>query len=271
MQAGLFPESIALEQKLLPVPTGPLCISKSESGPSIELSIVLPTLNEARNLERLVPLVDGILRELQVSYELIVVDDDSPDGTWKKALNVSRTVPALRVMRRRGERGLATAVIRGWQAARGKVLGVMDADLQHPPEVLPMLWRQTQTGADLAVASRWVPGGGVSAWSLRRRMISWTAQALGRFVLPKVVTRLADPLSGFFLLHRETLAGVTLDPRGYKILIEVVARCYIGNIAEVGYIFREREQEKSKATWNVYVQYISHLAILRRTMLRKPQ
>ena len=75
MQAGLFPESIALEQKLLPVPTGPLCISKSESGPSIELSIVLPTLNEARNLERLVPLVDGILRELQVSYELIVVDD----------------------------------------------------------------------------------------------------------------------------------------------------------------------------------------------------
>jgi len=271
MQAGLSPDSIGLEQKLLPIPAGPLCISEAGNAPSIELSLVLPTLNEARNLERMLPLVDSILRELRVSYELIVVDDDSPDGTWERALSLSRTVPALRVMRRTGERGLATAVIRGWQAARGKVLGVIDADLQHPPEVLPMLWGQTQSGADLAVASRWVPGGGVSDWSLRRRMIYWTAQTLGRFVLPKVVTRLADPRSGFFLVRRETLAGVTLDPRGYKILIEVVARCNIGNIAEVGYVFREREQEKSKATWNVYLEYISHLAILSREMLSKPQ
>src|SRR5579864_2093448 len=135
MQAGLSPDSIGLEQKLLPVPTGPLCISKSGGAPSIDLSIVLPTLNEARNLERMVPLVDSVLRELRVSYELIVVDDNSPDATWEKALNLSRTVPALPVMRRTGERGLATAVIRGWQAARGRVLGVIDADLQHPPEV----------------------------------------------------------------------------------------------------------------------------------------
>lgn len=271
MQAGLSPESVGLEQELVAVPTGPLCISKSGSAPSLDLSIVLPTLNEARNLERMLPLLDSILRGLHVSYEIIVVDDDSLDRTWEKALTVGQQVPSLRVMRRTGERGLATAVIRGWQAARGAVLGVIDADLQHPPEVIPMLWRQTQSGAELAVASRRVPGGGVSDWSLRRKLISWTAQILGRLVLPQVVARLADPLSGFFLVRRDILAGVTMVPRGYKILIEVVARCDVSRIAEVAYTFREREEEKSKATWEVYVEYIKHLSILRRTMVDKPR
>jgi len=270
MQAGLSPDSIGLEQKLLSVPTGPLCVSKSDSAP-VELSLVLPTLNEAGNIERMVLLADSVVRRLQISYELVVVDDDSPDGTWERALRMSPEVPSLRVMRRTGERGLATAVIRGWQAARGEVLGVIDADLQHPPEVLPSLWKEIQSGADLAVASRWVPGGGVSDWSLRRRMISWTAQALGRILLPKVVTRLADPLSGFFLIRRHILAEVTMDPRGYKILIEVMARCGPARIAEVAYTFRERQEEKSKATWNVYVEYIKQLSILRRTMFREKQ
>jgi dolichol-phosphate mannosyltransferase len=269
MQAGLSPESVGLEQELVAVPTGPLCISKSGSAPSLDLSIVLPTLNEARNLERMLPLLDSILRDLDVSYEIIVVDDDSLDRSWEKALTVGQQVPSLRVMRRTGERGLATAVIRGWQAARGAVLGVIDADLQHPPEVIPMLWRQTQSGAELAVASRRVPGGGVSDWSLRRRIVSLTAHAIGLVLLPDVFGKLADPLSGCFLVRRDALAGITMNPRGCKILIEVIARSGTGRIVEVGYVFRERTSEKSKASWRVYRDYLAHLATLRLARFRR--
>ena len=122
----------------------------------------LPRRRPCRVLERLLP----------GAYELIVVDDDSPDGTWRKASRCSARYPALRVLRREGETGLSSAVVRGWQLARGGVLGVIDADLQHPPEVCAALWAEMARGADLAVASRHVPGGGVSEWSLRRRILS---------------------------------------------------------------------------------------------------
>src|SRR4029079_15713181 len=128
-------------------------------------------------------------------------------------------------MGRVGERGLSTAVVRGWQVARGEILGVMDADLQHPADVNLRLLHEIDRGADRATASRHVEGGGVSDWSLTRRILSRGAQLLGLLVLPAVLGRLTDPMSGYFMIRRSKLAGVKLDPLGYKILIEVVARC----------------------------------------------
>src|SRR5262249_28081725 len=154
-------------------------------------------------------------------YELIVVDDDSPDGTWAVALRLADRHPALRVMRRRGEKGLSTAVVRGWQAARGDVLGVIDADLQHPPEAVERLWAEMARGADLATGSRHVSGGGVSHWSAVRRALSRAAQLLGLCVLPGVVGRVSDPMSGYFMVRRSAIAETTLSPLGYKILIGV--------------------------------------------------
>ena len=125
-------------------------------------------------------------------YELIVVDDDSPDRTWENAQSITAQYPHLKVIRRQDGRGLATAVIRGWQAAQGEILGVIDADLQHPPDVMPALLTAIKT-AGIAVASRNIKGGGVSDWSLSRRLISRAAQALGFIILPGVVGRVSIP------------------------------------------------------------------------------
>ena len=228
------------------------------------LSLVIPTFKERHNLEPLVEQLTQLLdRRLDGNYELIVVDDDSPDGTWELGLQLTRRYPALRVMRRQAESGLSSAVIRGWQVADGQILGVIDADLQHPPEILLQLWTKIQQGADLALASRHVEGGGVSEWSLLRRTLSRGAQILGLVVLPDVVGRVSDPMSGYFLVRREAIAGPMLNPRGYKILLEVLGRGHIQHIAEVGYVFQERTVGDSKVSWRHYLDYLQHLLRLR--------
>lgn len=252
---------------LLPVPTGAFKISEIQKT-SIKLSLVLPTYNEGKNIEKMVKILTKLLdSRIPEKYELIVVDDDSPDLTWKLALALLSDYPQLRVMRRVGERGLATAVIRGWQVAQGEVLGVMDADLQHPPEVLLQLYHEMERGADLAVASRHVEGGGVSEWSIWRRLLSRGAQMLGWLILPEVISSVSDPMSGYFLVRRNSIVNNVLTPVGYKILIEVVARGNMSWIAETGYVFQERFAGASKVTWKQYLEYIQHLFQLRLALL----
>jgi dolichol-phosphate mannosyltransferase len=254
---------------LVATPTGPLVIPARVAESSVRLSLIIPTYNEAKNLPELVAQLQSCLpAAVGDSYELIVVDDDSPDRTWAVASELARTCPNLRVIRRQGEKGLSTAVIRGWQAARGEILGVMDADLQHPVEVNLGLLSAISNGASLAVASRHIEGGGVSDWSLFRRVTSRGAQLLGLLLLPGVLGKVSDPMSGYFMMKRSAVAGVELDPVGYKILIEVVARANIQWIDEVGYVFRERVAGASKVTWRLYVQYLRHLLRLRWSTLR---
>jgi dolichol-phosphate mannosyltransferase len=257
----------------LPVPSGLLQIPAVETfnsnltdaaTPPIYLSLVIPTYNECQNVksivEKLSHLLDG---SIPGNYELIVVDDNSPDRTWEVAQSLTPEYPQLRVMRREDERGLSTAVIRGWQAARGEVLGVIDADLQHPPETLLQLLAEIQRGADLAAASRHVAEGGVSDWSIVRRFLSRGAQTVGLLILPGVVGRVSDPMSGYFMVRRTCIAGKTMNPAGYKILIEVLGRGDIRWIGEVGYVFQERQEGESKVTWKQYIEYLRHLLRLR--------
>lgn len=260
-------EKPAPSRELLPVPTGELRIAAQAEG-GIRLSLVVPTFNEGKNVremvERLTELLEG---PLGGAYELIVVDDDSPDRTWEIAAALTPAYPRLRVLRRQGERGLSTAVIRGWQAARGEVLAVIDADLQHPPEVTLELWNEIERGADLAVASRHVSGGGVSDWALYRRMLSRGAQILGLLLLPGVLGRVSDPMSGYFMVRRSAIADRTMSPLGYKILVEVIGRGNVRWIGEVGYVFRERTAGESKVTWRLYLDYLRHLVRLRLSTL----
>lgn len=252
--------------ELVPAPKGPLVVPGAPpvGGPPVELSLIIPTFNESKNIEALLAQLTALLEpELGDAFELLVVDDDSPDGTWSLALEVARKNPRVRVLRRRDEKGLSTAVIRGWQVARGDVIGVMDGDLQHPPEVNLALLKEIRRGAELAAGSRHVAGGGVSDWSLARRLLSRGAQLIGLLVLPAVLGRLSDPMSGYFMLRRSAIAGVELEPLGYKILIEVVARGNIRWIAQTGYVFRERVEGESKVTWRQYVEYLGHLIKLR--------
>ena len=256
-----------LSNSLLVVPTGALRISEfltNEIAENILLSLVIPTYKERDNIENVVNILTRLLDQaIPGNYELIVVDDDSPDRTWEVAQSLIPDYPQLRVMRRQEERGLSSAVIRGWQAATGRVLGVIDGDLQHPPEVLTQLLQKIEQGADLALASRHVDGGGVSSWSVIRRFLSRGAQVLGLVILPGVLGRVTDPMSGYFMIRRSAIANITLNPVGYKILLEVIGRGQVGEIAEAGYVFRERTEGESKVTWKQYIEYIQHLIRLR--------
>ncbi len=250
--------------------SGPLVIAPLDADSTIDLSLVLPTYNEGKNIvamiQQLIPVLDSVP---SLQYEIIVVDDDSPDRTWEKTLELTDRYPQVRVVRRQGERGLSTAVIRGWQVARGRILGVMDADLQHPPEVAAKVAQEMLRGADLGIASRHVEGGGVSDWSLIRRIISRGAQMIGFMLLPEVIGRISDPMSGFFMIRRSALQGRTLSPLGYKILIEVLGRGQVGWIAEVPYTFRERVEGASKLTNRIYIEYFQHLLRLRLFLLHE--
>jgi dolichol-phosphate mannosyltransferase len=248
---------------------GPRTIAPQESPDLLDLSLVLPTYNESAHVdaivEQLIAVLDGISA---LRYEIIIVDDDSPDHTWQKALHLSYKFPQVRAIRRQGQRDLSTAVLCGWQIARGEVFAVMDADLQHPPETIPALWRAMKRGADLAVASRNIEGGGVSDWTIPRRIVSRCAQLLGLVVLPEVTGRVSDPLSGYFMVRRSSLEGRELHPLGYKILVEVLARGEIQKISEVPYVFRETPQRGSKHSPAVLAQYLQHLSRIRIHLLK---
>jgi dolichol-phosphate mannosyltransferase len=250
-------------------PSGPLVIAPANADSRVDVSLVLPTYNEAKNIaaviEQLVPVLDAVPN---LQYEIIVVDDDSPDRTWEIALGLTDKFPQVRVIRRQGERGLSTAVIRGWQIALGRVLAVMDADLQHPPEVVANLCKEMLRGADLGIASRHVEGGGVSDWSLARRIISRGAQMIGFMLLPEVIGRISDPMSGFFMIRRTCIEDRKLSPLGYKILVEVLGRGTVGWISEVPYTFRERVEGSSKLTNRIYFEYFQHLLRLRLYLLQ---
>ena len=215
---------------LVPVPTGLLKIdslftSSQINSKSIELSLIIPTYNERQNIERLIEILIGVLDGIiPDGYELIVVDDNSPDRTWKLAIELSYKYDQVKVIKRESEKGLATAVMRGWQIAKGRVLGVIDADLQHPPQILIKLWQEIAKGADIAIASRNIEGGRVSEWSIARRFLSRGAQMLGLIILPEVMGRISDPMSGYFMVRRDVLCGTNLKPLGYKVLVEVMAR-----------------------------------------------
>ena len=246
-----------------------LLVVPLDADPRTDLSIVLPTFNEAKNIVAVLELLMARLDSVaNLHYEIIVVDDDSPDRTWEKAEQVAEIFPQIVVVRRQTERGLSTAVIRGWQVARGRVLGVMDADLQHPPEVTEKLWSEIARGADLAIASRHVEGGGVSDWSLTRRIISRCAQLIGLAILPEVTARVSDPMSGYFMISRQAIAGRQLNPLGYKILIEVLGRGKVRWISEVPYVFRERVEGASKVTNRIYLEYFQHLLRIRLHLLK---
>jgi dolichol-phosphate mannosyltransferase len=248
---------------------GPLTIAPQEPPEILDLSLVLPTFNESGHIdtivEQLIAVLDGIPA---LRYEIIIVDDNSPDRTWEKARRLSDTFPQIHAIRRQDRRDLSTAVLRGWQIARGDVFAVMDADLQHPPETLIELWRAMRRGADLAIASRNIEGGGVSDWTLPRRIVSRCAQLLGLVVLPEVTGKVTDPMSGYFMVRRSALEGRELHPLGYKILIEVLARGAVVKISEVPYVFRETPHRPSKHSAAVFAQYLKHLIRIRIHLLK---
>ncbi len=226
-----------------------------------EVSIVVPTYNERENLPLL---AQGVSESLKgVKYELIVVDDNSPDGTGKLANELEKKFKNFKALHRKEKKGLATAVVHGLGHARAPTICVMDADLQHPPEKIPELLAEINGGADIAIASRYVRKGGVKRWGKRRRFISRGAEFLSRLTVPKV-QGLTDPLSGFFAFKREVVDGAKLNPVGFKILLEILVKGAWKKIAEVPYVFGKRAHGKSSLGFGEHFNYLRHLLRLMR-------
>lgn len=224
------------------------------------VSVIVPTYNERANV---VPLVDRCLSALAgTDPEILVVDDDSDDGTWRVVRDHYEHNDAIRVIRRTAQRGLATAITRGFREATEDICTVLDADLQHPPEMLPTLLRAFEDGSvDVAIASRYTDRGRIERWSPVRRAMSRGATFLSKAMVP-VSRGLSDPLSGFFAVRRRVVSDVTLDPTGYKILLEVLARADYGRVVEIPYTFREREHGSSSLGTNQLLQFVRHLGAL---------
>lgn len=227
------------------------------------LSVVVPTYNEAGNIG---PFLEALRVDLDTvpagEYEVIVVDDESPDGTGDIALAISAGWPNLRVVRRAGERGLARAVVWGWQAARGDVLATINADFQHPPSILPRMLRKIEN-VDLVVATRYAAEGSVGRFPLHRQLLSASARRVGKLLLPTVFGRVTDPLSGCYMFRREAIEDIELRPTGFKTLIEVLARGRVGNVAECGYTMEKRRNGRSHVRLRHWLQYVGQLGRIR--------
>jgi dolichol-phosphate mannosyltransferase len=187
----------------------------------------------------------------------VIVDDNSKDGTIEVASGLAPRYP-VKVFVRREEKGLATAVVHGLKHADGKIIGVMDADLQHPPEILPDLLKAVESGADMVFASRYIKGGGCQGWGLSRRIISKVALKVSHLLLPST-RRVKDPLSGFFMFRRENVDADRLQPVGYKIGLEIMLAGDFKRVVEVPFIFKERSAGKSKLRPQQQIDYLKHI------------
>ena len=226
------------------------------------LSVITPTSNEAENIENLIARIDRALSDYK--YELVVVDDNSTDGTGRIAGTLSSKYP-VRVLNRKDKSGLASAVIDGFGIAKGDLLCVMDADLSHPPEIIPkMVEFMKFRNADIVVASRSAEGGGTDGWPVIRKMMSSFAASLAR-----PLTTVKDNTSGFFLLKKEAVSGASLVPRGYKILLEILVKGNLKKAVEFPYIFRDRMAGKTKLNLKIQLEYLAQLSGLYAYVIKK--
>ena len=224
------------------------------------LSIVIPTYNEGENIT---PLVERINQALSgYDYEILFVDDDSRDGTADIIAGLSSKYP-VRVAVRKNERGLASAVVHGINNTTGDRVLVMDADLQHPPEVIPDLVKAAEDGADVVVGSRYVKGGACQEWGLFRKLVSTVSTIMAHVFLPPTRS-VKDPMSGLFMFDRKVVANARLQPLGYKILLEILMEGEFQKITEVPFTFVTRDEGESKLSTRQQIQYIKHLYSLMR-------
>ena len=234
----------------------------------MKFSIVVPTYNEAGGIERLVTTVTEVFRTNGLDGELIVVDDNSPDGTGAIVDRLEREGYPVRCLHRPGKLGLSSGVIDGWAFARpdSEALGAMDADFSHDAQIIPQMVHALENGYGLAVGSRYVPGGGIENWPKRRIVTSRVAIALAQPLTP-----IKDITSGYFLVKREALDGVELDPIGFKIGLEVIAKAHYGRAVEVPYVFTDRVAGTSKLNQSEIFNYLRQLGrIYRARLLGRP-
>jgi dolichol-phosphate mannosyltransferase len=232
-------------------------IEPAGARPGPDLTMVVPTYNERDGIAQLARAVFAACAAQGIRLELVIVDDNSPDGTGAIAESLTGTYD-VRVIHRSGKLGLGTAVVEGFAIARADVVGVMDADFSHPPALVPrMLMAFQATGADIVVASRYVTGGSTPDWPLSRRLLSRAACLLARPITP-----IRDAASGFFLIRKDIARGVTIKAGGFKICLELLVRGRPKTLVELPYRFDDREAGESKMSLKEAAGYLFQLRAL---------
>jgi len=227
-----------------------------------KFALVVPTLNEAENISVLLERTVSVMPQTHMSWEIIVVDDESADDTVQKVLACAEVEPRIRLLIREGKHGLAGAICYGWKQTDAALIGVMDADLQHPPELLPRLVSAVRNGVDIAIASRYVESDTLhSDWSLLRRVIS-RISVLASIPFQRRQLRVKDPLSGFFVLRHECVDRIEFQPEGFKLLLEILARGHVQTVTEVPFKFATRTRGRSKANAMTVIHYVALLCRL---------
>lgn len=220
-----------------------------------DLTVSIPTYNEGKNIETMIIRVGDALRQANISYEILIVDDSSPDGTANLATKMADKYPVKVYIRTKRE-GPGPAILDGIRLASAPIACVMDGDLSHPPEALPDMFRLIKDGkALLVIGSRHIKGGGTSKWIWYRKFFSWGARQLGRLITP-----VNDLTSGFFMFDKKILEGVEINPIGCKVGLELMVKGnHGGKVVEYPIIFAERAAGESKMGWRETHQYLEHL------------
>jgi dolichol-phosphate mannosyltransferase len=221
----------------------------------MDLSLIIPTYNEKENIQKLLEEINKEFEDNGINGEVIVVDDGSPDGTGEILEKLKEKYSCLKVIHRKGKLGLSSAVLEGFKIGEGNILGVMDADLSHPPEkIKELFWAIEKGEADFVIGSRYVNGGKIVGWSVKRKMMSKVAT-----VLAKPFTHVKDPMTGFFMIKKKCIEGKKLNSKGFKILLEIIIKGDYNKIKEVPIIFVDRTKGKSKATNKEIFFYLKNL------------
>ncbi len=228
----------------------------------MDLSIIIPTYNEENNVRKIVEKITAILKTEPCHYEILFMDD-SQDHTPLILKQLVQEFPVVRTIHRQNKPGLASAVVAGFQHCLVSKIIVMDADLQHPPELLPLL-RKRLAEADIVIPSRFVSGGSDGGLQGIRKAISWTARTIGRLAIKKL-HNISDCTSGFFGLNREVITNAQLDPIGWKILIEILVKGNYHSVHEIPYVFQTRNSGKSKMSLQEQGNYLRHIVRLIRS------
>ncbi len=216
------------------------------------ISLIIPTYKEKENIGKLLFLICKLNLK---DFEVIVVDDNSPDNTAEEVEKNAKKLPLkIKLIKRKGKRDLSLSVLEGFKKAKGEILGVMDADFSHPPELIPKMIKELEN-VDLVIASRKISGGEIKKWPLKRKIFSGLATFLAKTLVPKI----SDPLSGFFFFKRKIIKELKLSPIGYKIGLEIFVKGKYKNFKEIPFVFKDREIGKSKLNFKVILKFLFHI------------
>jgi dolichol-phosphate mannosyltransferase len=221
-----------------------------------DLTVIIPTYREEANIRKIITEVDTVLKNRVINGEILVVDDNSPDSTIAIVNELKKEILNLNLLVRTSDHGLSQSVADGFQHADSEIFVVIDADLSHPPALIPKMYDEIRAGCDVVIGSRYMEGGGIRKWPLKRRIISLGATFLGRLLLPDIT----DPVSGFFAMRKSVIAGARLKPRGYKILLEVLGKGTWERDKEIPFEFSDRETGTSKLKIKTIIEYAGQVA-----------